>query len=73
MSYDIAMQIDVPAAAQDVYAALTTTAGVAGWWTTRNETEGRPGEIDRFWFPGMLLRLAEYTRTGTPTPFFVHD
>jgi|SRR5436305_5562100 uncharacterized protein YndB with AHSA1/START domain len=143
MSYDIAMQLDVPASPDAVYAALTTTDGIAGWWTTRNETTGTPGGVDRFWFPGMpepwqlrvdaaepgkllawhcvagppgwigtevrwslepaadgtrvvfdhtgfaakdemlrtvtlgwaqmLLRLTEFARTGTPTPFFDHD
>ena len=48
---DIALQIDVPAPADRVYRALTTTDGVAGWWTTRNETTGAPGRTDRFWFP----------------------
>jgi uncharacterized protein YndB with AHSA1/START domain len=128
------------------YRALTTTGGVAGWWTDRNETFGVTGQVDRFHFPGvpvsrdmrveqaepgkllvwhciggppewvgtevrwtlqvtrqatsdvtlvlldhtgfaavdstfrtvtlgwaqMLLRLRDYLRTGTPTPFFQH-
>jgi uncharacterized protein YndB with AHSA1/START domain len=52
-SYDIAMEIDIDASPETVYTALTTTEGVAGWWTTRNETAGVPGRVDRFWFPGM--------------------
>ena len=37
---DIAMQVEVAAAPADVYRALTSTDGVAAWWTTRNETSG---------------------------------
>jgi uncharacterized protein YndB with AHSA1/START domain len=48
---DIAMQIDVSADPATVYRALTTTDGVAGWWTTRNQTTGTVGETDRMWFP----------------------
>jgi len=50
---DIALQIDVNADPADVYAALTTTEGVAGWWTTRNETSGTVGEVNRYYFPEM--------------------
>ena len=50
---EIALQIDVPAPVGEVYRALTTTDGVAGWWTTRNETSGTVGATDRFWFPDM--------------------
>jgi uncharacterized protein YndB with AHSA1/START domain len=52
-TYDIAMEIEIEAAPEAVYSMLTTTDGVAGWWTTRNETSGVPGRVDRFWFPGM--------------------
>jgi uncharacterized protein YndB with AHSA1/START domain len=52
---DIAMQIDVAAPASAVYEALTTSAGVAGWWTTKNETSGTVGEVNSNWFPGMPL------------------
>lgn len=48
---DIAMQVEVAAAPADVYRALTSTDGVAGWWTTRNETSGAVGKVERFWFP----------------------
>lgn len=53
MAYDIAMQIDIGAPATLLYRALTTTEGIAGWWTTRNETAGAPGSVDRFWFPDV--------------------
>lgn len=52
---DIAMQIDVAAPADAAYRALTTTDGVAGWWTDRNETSGVTGEVDRFHFPGVPM------------------
>ena len=48
---DIALQIDIAADPADVYTALTTTDGVAGWWTTRNETSSTVGEINRYYFP----------------------
>src|SRR5918993_2192791 len=48
---DIALQIDIAAPADAVYRALTTTDGVAGWWTDRSETRGLVGAIDRFYFP----------------------
>jgi uncharacterized protein YndB with AHSA1/START domain len=50
---DIAMQIDVAAPPSAVYGALTTAAGVAGWWTTKNETTGTVGDVNRYWFPGV--------------------
>ena len=52
---DIAMQIDVAAPPSAVYDALTTTAGVAGWWTTKNETTGTVGDVNRYWFPGAPM------------------
>lgn len=48
---DIAMQIDVAASPADVYTAVTSTDGVAGWWTTRNETHSVVGEVNQYWFP----------------------
>jgi len=60
---DIAMQIDIAAPRSAVYEALTTTAGVAGWWTTKNETTGTVGDVNTYWFPGAPmsydLRVAE--------------
>jgi uncharacterized protein YndB with AHSA1/START domain len=48
---DIATLIDVTADPSAVYRALTTTDGVAGWWTTRNQTQGTVGQVDQMWFP----------------------
>src|SRR4029453_11874078 len=48
---DIAIQIDTTADPAAAYTALTTTEGVAGWGTTRNQTSGAVGEVDRMWFP----------------------
>lgn len=52
---DIAMQIDVDTPADAVYRALTTTVGIAGWWTDRNQTAGAAGEVDTFDFPGVPM------------------
>jgi uncharacterized protein YndB with AHSA1/START domain len=48
---DIATQIDIAAEPAAVYRALTTSDGVAGWWTTRNQTHGAVGKVDQMWFP----------------------
>jgi uncharacterized protein YndB with AHSA1/START domain len=48
---DIAMQVDTTASPEATHRALTSTDGVAGWWTTRNETQGVEGQVDRFWVP----------------------
>jgi uncharacterized protein YndB with AHSA1/START domain len=52
---DIAMQVEVDAPAEAVYRALTTTDGIAGWWTDRNQTKGVPGEVGSFEFPGAPM------------------
>jgi uncharacterized protein YndB with AHSA1/START domain len=52
---DIAMQIGVAGDPAAVYSALTTSEGVAGWWTTRNQTSGEVGSVDRMWFPEMPM------------------
>ena len=52
---DIAMQIDIAAEPGTVYRALTTTDGVAAWWTTRNETSATVGDVNRYWFPDAPL------------------
>ncbi|VTR78522.1 SRPBCC family protein [Cellulomonas hominis] len=40
---DILHRVGVRASAHDVYAALTTSEGVAGWWTAGTESEAGPG------------------------------
>jgi uncharacterized protein YndB with AHSA1/START domain len=50
---DIAMQIDIATSPDEAYRAFTTTDGVAGWWTDRNEAAGAVGGVDRFHFPGQ--------------------
>jgi uncharacterized protein YndB with AHSA1/START domain len=52
---DIAMQIGIAAEPDTVYRALTTTEGIAGWWTTKNETAAKAGQTDRYWFPGVPM------------------
>jgi uncharacterized protein YndB with AHSA1/START domain len=50
---DILHRIGVTAAAEDVYAALTTVDGLAGWWTEDTEGDGNVGGTIRFRFePG---------------------
>jgi uncharacterized protein YndB with AHSA1/START domain len=52
---DIAMQFDADVPADAVYRALTTTEGIAGWWTDRNRTAGVAGGVDTFDFPGAPM------------------
>lgn len=40
---DIRHRLGVRAAPADVYAALATTEGVAGWWTRGTRGDGGPG------------------------------
>ncbi|WP_031529076.1 SRPBCC family protein [Dyadobacter crusticola] len=48
---DILHRIGVKASPQDVYQALTTNAGLAGWWTTDTRGEGdQVGNIIGFRF-----------------------
>ena len=52
---DIVHRIGATAAAEDVYAALTTVDGLAGWWTedTKEDVDaGTVGGIIRFRFAG---------------------
>ena len=64
---DVAMQIDIAARPDVVYRALTSTDGVAGWWTTKNETTDTVGDLNRYWFPdGMQwdMRVTDATPDG---------
>jgi uncharacterized protein YndB with AHSA1/START domain len=82
---DIATQIDIAADPGAVYRALTTTDGVAGWWTTHNETSGRVGEVERFWFPDAPIswdlrveaaepgKLVAWHCVGGPPPWIGTD
>ena len=63
---DIATQIDTTAGADAVYTALSTTDGVASWWTTRNETTGTVGEVDRMWFPDAPIAWELRTEEAVP-------
>jgi len=84
-TYDIALQVDVAAEPAAVYAALTTTDGVAGWWTARNESRGEVGETSRFRFPDAPMswdmRIVEavpgkalgWHCTGGPPPWIGTD
>ena len=52
---DIVHRIGATAAAEDVYAALTTVDGLAGWWTEDTKEDGGAGTVGgivRFRFAG---------------------
>jgi uncharacterized protein YndB with AHSA1/START domain len=47
---DILHRIGATASPEDVYAALTTVDGLAGWWTQDTEGDGDVGGVLRFRF-----------------------
>ena len=50
---DILHRVGMTAAPADVYAALTTTEGLASWWTEETDGDGAIGGVLRFRFePG---------------------
>lgn len=60
---DILHRIGVTAAPTDVYAALTTTDGLANWWTEDTEGDGEAGGVLRFRFEpgGFDMKVLEAT------------
>ncbi|MGK8505913.1 SRPBCC family protein [Nocardia asiatica] len=59
---DILHRVGIKSPASDVYAALTTTEGLAGWWTT--DTRGKGAEVGdvlefRFGAGGFDMRVRE--------------
>ncbi|MFF7941773.1 SRPBCC domain-containing protein [Nocardia gamkensis] len=59
---DILHRVGIKSAVADVYAALTTTEGLAGWWTT--DTRGKGSDVGgvlefRFGAGGFDMRVAE--------------
>lgn len=40
---DLELTLDLQASAADVYRALTTEEGIAGWWTAACEMDAREG------------------------------
>jgi uncharacterized protein YndB with AHSA1/START domain len=59
--------VHIHAAPSAVFQAITTAAGLKGWWTTKVEAEEREGGIIRFTFAGdfhpqMKQRLLEPDR-----------
>ena len=58
---DILHRIGVTASPDDVYAALTTVDGLAGWWTEDTTGDGRVGGVLRFRFVpgGFDMRVRE--------------
>jgi uncharacterized protein YndB with AHSA1/START domain len=47
---DILHRIGIKASAHDVYKALATQGGLAGWWTTDTRGDGKVGEVIQFRF-----------------------
>ena len=58
---DILHRIGVTASPEDVYAALVTVEGLAGWWTEDTDGDGSPGGVLRFRFEpgGFDMRVLE--------------
>jgi uncharacterized protein YndB with AHSA1/START domain len=54
--------VHIHAPPRDVFAALTTEAGVTGWWTTRAEVEPGEGRLIRFTFHGDFHPQMKQTR-----------
>ncbi|MFF4345029.1 SRPBCC domain-containing protein [Kitasatospora sp. NPDC001540] len=48
---DILHRIGVTASPEDVYTALTTVQGLAGWWTEDTDGDPATGGVVRFRFP----------------------
>jgi uncharacterized protein YndB with AHSA1/START domain len=48
--YDILHRVGIKAAPRDVYDALTTPKGLAGWWTTTTDGDSKVGGILQFRF-----------------------
>lgn len=49
---DILHRVGISAPADEVYAALTTINGLAGWWTERTTGDGEVGGVIQFRFEG---------------------
>jgi uncharacterized protein YndB with AHSA1/START domain len=61
---DILHRIGATASPEDVYAALTTIDGLAGWWTEDTQGDPSPGGVVRFRFAaaggeGFDMRVLE--------------
>jgi uncharacterized protein YndB with AHSA1/START domain len=61
---DILHRIGATASPEDVYAALTTVDGLAGWWTEDTQGDPSPGGVVRFRFAaaggeGFDMRVLE--------------
>ncbi len=49
---EINHRVGIAGSAEDIYSALTTDAGLAGWWTTDTSGAGEVGSLIRFRFDG---------------------
>lgn len=58
--------VQIHAAPEAVYRALTTTDGVTGWWTTRATVEPGEGGVIRFTFHGDFHPQMQQTMLREP-------
>ena len=58
--------VHIHAPLEDVYRALTTTAGVTGWWTTQATVEPGEGGVIEFTFHGDFHPRMEQTQLEEP-------
>ena len=49
---EINHRVGIAGSAEEIYSALTTDAGLAGWWTTDTSGAGEVGSLIRFRFDG---------------------
>lgn len=80
MSRELVLATDVQATPEDLYAAITTTDGLASFWTPQVTAEGRdlrlgfePAPDDQlgsvtFTWALVLQALKGYAETGRPQP-----
>ena len=47
---DILHRVGIKASSDEVYKALTTRDGLAGWWTTNTQGDSKPGGVIKFRF-----------------------
>ena len=47
---DILHRVGIKASSEQVYKALATRDGLAGWWTTNTQGESKPGGVIKFRF-----------------------
>ena len=71
---DILHQVGIKSPLNDVYKALTTREGLAGWWTTNTQGDGKVGGVLQFRFGagGFDMKVLE-AQPGTRVLWQVVD